>query len=415
MKAYHPARTESKEEMRKYRFSSKAPDPRVLCVSNRDIAPVISRCGLYEFEDLIGAMDAVDVIAPADTPDPADADNPLQNGIRTLRQLAAKILRRVALKLEGMLPLTGLRRLPSGLARNYELLFVSAQSPLDLYNVGPCEMWRSTARVSMCHIDELYACDVSALGDLLKILKRFDHILVENRDTVEPLASATGRPCHYLAPSTDTLKFCPYPGAPKRVIDFYAMGSSRPPETHKALLRMADARDWYYVYDTVSNCPVSSHAEHRSRLAENIKRARFFLVNTARHNDAERTGGQQELGLRYFEGAAGGAVLIGDAPPTASFHENFGWQDSVIPLPLDSGDVADVIADLDADPSRLERISKTNVVNSLRRHDHVYRWGQILAIAGLKETTAMDGRRRELGDLAASIERTIPEPNERSG
>ena len=53
--------------MRKYRFSSKAPDPRVLCVSYRDIAPVISRCVQYEFEDLIGAMDAVDVVAPAGT------------------------------------------------------------------------------------------------------------------------------------------------------------------------------------------------------------------------------------------------------------------------------------------------------------------------------------------------------------
>ena len=78
----------------------------------------------------------------------------------------------------------------------------------------------------MCYIQELYASDVSALGGILKILKRFDHILVGNSDTVETLAEATGRPCHYVAPSTDTLKFCPYPGAPKRVIDFYAMGQS---------------------------------------------------------------------------------------------------------------------------------------------------------------------------------------------
>ena len=204
----------------------------------------------------------------------------------------------------------------------------------------------------------------------------------------KPLAEATGRPCHYLAPSTDTLKFCPYPRAPKRVIDFYAMGS-RPPETHKALLRMADARDWYYVYDTVGNCRVSSHVEHRSRLAEMIKRSRFFLVTTARWYDHERTGGQEELGLRYFEGAAGGAVLVGDAPRNASFKEHFGWQDSVIPVPFDSGDIADVLAELDANPSRLERISKTNVLNSLRRHDHVHRWGQILSIAGLQETEAM--------------------------
>ena len=44
--------------MRRWRFSSKAPDPRVLCVSYRDIALVISRCGQYEFEDLIATVDA---------------------------------------------------------------------------------------------------------------------------------------------------------------------------------------------------------------------------------------------------------------------------------------------------------------------------------------------------------------------
>jgi hypothetical protein len=391
--------------MRKYRFSSKAPEPRVLCVSNRDIAPVISRCLRYEFEDLIAAMDAVDVIAPADSPDPADADSPVQNAIRTLWRLAAKTLRHLSVKLEGTRPLTGLRRLPPGVARNYDMLFVNTQSAGDLYNLAPLAMWRSTARVSVCYIEELYASDMSALGSLLKILKRFDHIVVGERGTVNTLAEATGRPCHYLAHSTDTLKFCPYPGAPKRVIDFYAMGR-RPPETHKALLRMADAGDWYYMYDTVPNCPVS-HVEHRRRLADMIKRSRFFLVNAARRDDPERTGGQQELGLRFFEGAAAGAVLIGDAPRDASFNEDSGWQDSVIPLPLDSGDIADVIAELEADPSRLERISKTNVVNSLRRHDHVYRWAQILSLAGLQETTAMVGRRRELEELAASIERTM--------
>src|SRR6476620_3966166 len=52
------------EEMRNYQFSSTAPDARVLCVSYRGIAPVISRCTQYVFEDLIGTMDAVYVVAP---------------------------------------------------------------------------------------------------------------------------------------------------------------------------------------------------------------------------------------------------------------------------------------------------------------------------------------------------------------
>jgi hypothetical protein len=395
-------------EMRKYRFHAKAPDPRVLCVSYRDIAPVISRSIRYEFEDLIGAVDAVDVIAPGDVADPADAGSPLRSGIRTVQRLAVKILRRLQAKSEGLLPVTGLRRLPPDVSRNYDVVFVSIERAGDLYDLGPSAMWRSAARVSMCYIQELYASDVPALGDLLKILKGFDHIFVGYQGTIETLAEATGRPCHYLVPHTDTLKFCPYPEPPKRVIDFYAMGR-RPPKTHKALIRMAEAGDRYYMYDTVTNCPIASHVEHRSRLADMIKRSRFFLVNPARRGDPERTAGQEELGFRFIEGAAAGAVLIGDAPRNASFNEYFGWHDSVIPLPFDSGDIADVIAEVEADPSRLERISKTNVVNSLRQHDHVYRWGQILSIAGLKETRAMEGRRHELEELAASIERTMPQ------
>lgn len=379
-------------QMRKYRFTSKVPDPRVLCVSYRDIAPVPSRCIRYEFEDLISAMDAVDVIAPADPI--ADVRTPAR---------AVRALQRLEMKLEGRFPGAGVRRLPPDLLHTYDLLLVSIESVADLYNLGPVAMWRSTARLSVCYIQELYAGDIPALGDVLKILEQFDHIVVGYRGTVGPLAEATGRQCHYLAPSIDALKFCPYPRGPRRVIDFYAMGR-RPPETHKALLRMADAGDWYYMYDTATNAPIASPTEHRHRLVEMIKRSRFFLVNAARFNDPERTGDQQELGYRYFEGAAAGAVLVGGTPDDPSFAEYFGWPDSVISLPFDSGDIADVIAGLEADPRRLERISKTNVVNSLRRNDHVYRWSQILALAGLKETESMACRRRELAMLATSVE-----------
>lgn len=393
--------------MRKYRFSSKAPDARVLCVSIRDIAPVISRCTHYELEDLIGAIDAVDVIAPGELTAPEAADTAMQKGVLTLQRLAAKTARRLKVQVEGMAPVAGLRRLPPGVKPNYEMLFVSTEAPGDLYDLAPCAMWRSAARVSVCYINELYDSDVPALGGILKILKQFDHIFVGMSRTVEALAEATGRPCHYLAPSTDTLKFSPYPRSPERVIDIYAMGH-RPPETHKALLRMAEAGDRYYVYDTVGNSPVSSYAEHRSRLADMIKRSRFFLVNVASWHKGKRIKGQQELAYRFVEGAAGGSVLIGHAPRNASFDKYFGWPDSVIPLAFDSADIADVITKLEADPTRLEQISKTNVVNSLRRHDHVYRWGEILSITGLKETSAMGCRRHKLAELADSIERTIP-------
>lgn len=393
--------------MPRYRFSSKAPNPRILCISYRDVAPVISRCAQYEFEDLVAAVDDVDVVAPAGLVVPENADTAVQAAILTLQRLAAKTLRRFKVKVEGALPVTGLRRLPKDAARNYEMLLVNCEAPGDLYNLAPFAMWRSRARMSVCYVQELWAADVPNLGSVVNVLKQFDHIFVENRETVKPLAAITGRPCHEVQLSVDALKFCAYPHNPARAIDFYAMGHT-PPETHKALLQMAEGGDWYYMYDTVSNSPVTSHVDHRRRLADMIKRSRFFLVNIASWHKGGRIGSQHVLGLRYFEGAAGGAVLVGDVPRNELFDEFFDWQDSVIPLPFDSAEIADVIAELDADPERLERISKTNMVNSLRRHDHLYRWSQILAIAGLNETSAMARRRDALEGAAASIERTIP-------
>lgn len=115
------------------------------------------------------------------------------------------------------------------------------------------------------------------------------------------------------------------------------------------------------------------------------------------------------MGLRYFEGAAAGTVLIGDAPHNESFTQNFGWKDSVIPLEFNSGDIADVIAELEEDPERVERIRRANVANSLRRHDHVHRWAEILSIAGLVETPNMQTRRRRLEELALSVEQKMRE------
>ncbi|GAA3699920.1 glycosyltransferase [Gordonia hankookensis] len=391
--------------MRNYRFGARSESPRILCVSYRAIDHTISRSIRYEFEDLVAAVDAVDVIAPTEV-DPAGAASSLGASIRTIESEAVKVIRRLQVKSEVLLPDVLPRRRPPGAAAEYDLVFVSVEGVHDLYSIGSSAMWRALAPQTICHVQELYSPDVPALGDLLGILKGFDQIFVGCQGTVETLSAATGRPCHYLAPSTDTLNFCPYPDPPKRLIDFYAMGR-RPPKTHAALMRLAEDPAFYYLYDTVPNCPIADHVEHRDRFAEMIKRSRFFLVNPARCDDPDRTGGQQELGYRYVEGAAGGAVLIGEAPRNASFDDDFGWPDAVISLPFDSPDVSEVIDALTSDPDRLERIAQSNVANCLRRHDHVYRWGQILAAADLGDTAAMSRRRHLLEERAESIERAM--------
>ena len=102
-----------------------------------------------------------------------------------------------------------------------------------------------------------------------------------------------------------------------------------------------------------------------------------------------RRHGQQELGYRFFEGAAAGAVMIGQAPDCEAFKELFGWPDSVVPLKPDGSDVAEMLESLRAQPDRLEEMSRRNAREALLRHDWVYRWMQILAIAGLEPTPRM--------------------------
>jgi hypothetical protein len=45
-------------------------------------------------------------------------------------------------------------------------------------------------------------------------------------------------------------------------------------------------------------------------------------------------------------------------------------------------------------------MSRRNAAEALLRHDWVYRWKQILEIAGLKPTMAMEARERRLLELA---------------
>ena len=110
--------------------------------------------------------------------------------------------------------------------------------------------------------------------------------------------------------------------------------------------------------------------------------------------------GQMEVGYRFFEGAASGAVMIGDSPNNEAFRTYFNWEDSVVPIPFDAENIREILADLDAQPDRLERIRRTNVSNSLLRHDWGYRWQEIIAAAGLEPTVKTLNRNEQLKALA---------------
>lgn len=366
-------------------YLRRAPEARVLLVSQRLIAPTIWRCLLFNFEDVIATVDAVDIAAPM-KPD-ASSRTWLRKVARRLDRLSLGSGRAV------------LRRDPKP-ERRYPLLFVSLQGLDDLRQLDPLSDWLAAADVSACYIEELWRSEIREKRRELALLRHFDLILLSCHGSVEAVAAATGRPCRYLPPGIDMLTFCPYPDPPARVIDIYAMGR-RSPEIHAALMAVAARRRLFYLYDTLSDAGVHDPADHRRHLAELIKRSRYFPAMRAKFDVPQQTATQHEVGFRFFEGAAAGAVLLGAAPNTPMFDQFFGWKDAVVPCTPDN--IATVIEALESDPERVERIRRSNIINSLRRHDCADRWSDVLAAAGLPTTPGIEARRHRLAELMMSI------------
>ncbi len=336
--------------------------PRTLILSQRKIKQHVAGCAAFEFEDLISEMDDVEIFSPLKT----------YTHSQNFYSMAKYFTR--SSKLASMIKPDPNPYRPT---QEFELFFAIFQTPWEFLSIDSIKNWRKKTQKAACLIIELWQKDVEGWKDLLELLSEFDHIFTCFYYSVDDISKATGRPCSYLPLAVDALTFCPYPVWPDRYIDVCYMGRRTQP-VHQVLLAMAQANKIHYVYDTASNFSVYEPTEHRYLLASTIKRSRYFFANYAKVNEPLQTGSQKEFGYRFYEGAAGGAVLLGAAPGTPPFYEQFDWPDAVIAVPPDATNVEEIIADFDRQPDRLQQIRHNNIVNTLLRHDWAYRWQSIL-------------------------------------
>jgi hypothetical protein len=349
------------------------------------------QCGLYEAQDVFAAADNVDVIQMQARP-----------GLRLKEEWQKTLLYQdPTAKLMFVNP--GLERVRLG--RDYELFVVICQNYRDLLYVNAIDGWKDHCRTSVCWIDEMWADAVPRYKKWLRALEPFDHIFVGYRGTAAPLSKALGRPVHWMPGGVDALRFCPDPHPPARVIDVYSIGR-RHERIHDALLGMSREKGMFYLHDTlrsVSTAEPIDDRQHRDLYANLAKRSRFFLVapGKAVRDDYAHQMAQSELGFRYYEGTAAGAVLIGQAPHDESFQTMFDWNDSVIDIRTDGTDVAEIIDSLTAQPERMRAASRANTAQALLRHDWVYRWKALLERAGLAASPRMEERTHRLQALAS--------------
>ena len=350
---------------------------RILVWSQRGLHTAPFRCVGFEFEDVIAQIEpGAEIIAPRPSLGPASI---------SANRVAARIRRDTGVHAPSLL---AYRRPP--VDGQFDLFFANFQFLSDVDSLHAIPGWRTRARRSVCVIEEVWARDIPKWRGLRGLLRGFDHVFLECSGSVDALQERAGIPCSFLPPGVDALRFCPYPGSAQRVVDVCHVGR-REAATHLPLLDACKRGDLFYEFDSVRPEHVWDPAEHREHLANTLKRSRYVLVNPGKFNrSVEETSGQQELGFRFFEGAAAGAVMLGTPPRIPAFAENFGWADAVIEI--DAARVLDTIEELDRDPDRLDAIRRANVTNSLAKHDWVYRWERVLAAAGLPVSNGAEAR-----------------------
>jgi hypothetical protein len=347
-------------------------------------------CSNYEFEDVIRSVDDVDVLELEPAP---------------CFELRQHVARSVAWRsryraFTGLNP--GVKRVK--LDRDYDVLVFVCMNVWDLLYLNAVSNWQARCKVKLCYMVEIYAGQAAELQHLLRRLEDFDQVFQSLSGSVDAISRVVGRPCHHVPLAADVLRFTPYPNPPARVIDVLSIGRRSEP-IHQALRRLAAARDFFYLYDTMPSPLIrpSNPVEHREMLASSARVSRFFITYPAKFGD-EETHGQSEAGARYFEGTAAGAVLLGHAPTALAFRRDFPWRDAVVELNADGSDVADVLADLGRRPGELARLGARNAVAALRWHDWAHRWSSILKTSGLAPRPALNERVRALEALTAGVD-----------
>jgi Glycosyl transferases group 1 len=366
----------------------------LLLLSQRLIDDVVAFCSAYEFEDTFAAVTDAQRI---------DATDLL--GLEFCRRVY-KLARLVSRSVKFARQLTPHPRRKVILQRDFDLFFPVFSHTYELYSLAMIPNWRQRSRKAACYITEVWSDMLPEY--LVELLAAFDHVFVGSHHSVQDVARITGRPCTYLPLAVDVLRFAPASLDQPRPIEICNIGR-RSPVTHQALLEEAARRQNFYYYDTVAasgsdlknrTFRVESPYEHRLLLATILKHSRYFIANRSYVNRPEFTHGREEISARFYEGAAAGTVMVGEAPQSEEFERQFDWPDAVINLPFDSSEICRVLADLNNDPTRLRAIRGKNALEAARRHDWLHRIQVVFNVLGLAPTDRMLARAQQLDRIA---------------
>jgi Glycosyl transferases group 1 len=363
--------------------------PRVLLASNYNDGMALYNGLCFEFLRIIESTTAADIIAPRRF-HPRVGFDVLRTSVSNARRLFGH---------------TRVTRLKSERVRKkYDLFFYVCMNPSGLADLQAIQGWREQCDQAAVFIFETWSSQLPRDKAHLKLLDQFDHVFVYNRSSIPNLGKYTSTQRSFLAAGADCLSASPYPNPPNRCIDVYSMGR-RLDFAHRQLLEMARNGEIFYIYDAGGGLHVYDFGEARFLTLNYIKRSRYFTAYSLdAGSKAQESFGEQAIATRLFEGAAGGSIILGTPPKAQEFKELFDWPDAVVEIPAEPTDMRAIYRELEAQPERMQRARFMNATQSLRKHDWVYRWEQILHIVGFESPPGVSARKRALQSLAEGAE-----------
>ncbi len=365
--------------------------PRVLLFSERNIYErEVWRCPIKEFEGVLEQIDAVDVLAP----------NPA-SWYSLGKRIALRYGRKFTTPLNPGLPKTVLKK-------DYDVFFAVCEKPSELLNVNSVRGWKDRCKTSFCWLTEFWIKDMATHRSCVEVLSQFDYVFsfIPRLDAFRKVVKGE---CLYLPGAIDAFRFCPYPDPPQRSIDLLSIGR-RSERTHRALLKIAERENFFYMYDTFSNLAAYNLDQHRMLLTNMAKRSRYFIANPGKIDSPAETDKTSEFGCRHFEGAAAGTLVIGERPRNSEYERIFHWPDALVDLPFDGENVGDIIREFDRYPERQVAARRNNMVQMLLHHDWAYRWEHVLQLAKIPSLPQLLHRKQRLKQLADLVAQATIEP-----
>lgn len=362
---------------------TRTPSVVVLSQSAMNVVPYLS--AIAEIEDVLADMLGADVVPMC----PRSG-----RWAETLRE--RQRLRRIAGRWSATRPLDFARP-----ARRHDVGVVVVNNLHQLGMLDSIPDWRRQADRWVAYIVEIWpSFAAESESTLHTVASQFDHVFTCINWSVEPLQAASGTPWTFLAHPVDTLAVAFHRHA-HRPIDVSNRGR-RTAAQHQVLVDWCRTTDRFYEFDT--GLPIiTDHRVHRAHFVEQCARSKVFVSNFARFDQPELHEGHEEVGLRYVEGLAAGAILIGRHPDRAWLRHVLGDVQGLVDFAPDATEVPPALVELLADPEACDRVHVANRRLALERHDVAHAWTAIADLLGVPVGPGVAARIERLRAAAEAL------------